>query len=77
MAEVEALIPIRSLEIKGLDVTVAKEEVIVAPCRALSRSDFGEPCRLYDCFGWVRAAVIQLTEADAQHLLRLGKLRIR
>ena len=46
-----------------------------ADLRALGRDELGALCRLYFRLGGVNAAVVQLTEADAKNLLRLGKMR--
>ena len=75
-AEISALVSTRSLEIRDLDETVEKEEVVSALCLALDRPAFEGCCRLFTRFGRVKTAVIRLAEADAARLLQLGKLRI-
>ena len=49
---------------------------MAALCIALGKPDLGEQCRLYKRFGGVQTAVVCLTEAEAQSLLGLGKLRV-
>ena len=49
---------------------------MAALCIALGKPDLRDQCRLYKRFGGVQAAVVRLTEADAQSLLGLGKLRL-
>ena len=75
-AEIAAVVSKRSLEIRDLDETVEKEEVVVILCLALGRLVFDGSCRLFTRFSGMKAAVIQLTEADAARLLLLGQLRI-
>ena len=75
-AEISALVSARSLEIRGLDETVDKEEVLSAPCLALGRPALDGSCRLFARFGGVKTTVIRLAEADATRLLDLGKIRI-
>ena len=75
-AQISALVSTRSLEIRDLDETVEKEEVVSALCLALGRPAFEGSCRLFTRFGGVKTAVIRLAEADAARLLQLGKLRI-
>ena len=75
-AQISALVSTRSLEIRDLDETVEKEEVVAALCLALGRPALDGSCRLFTRFGVVKTAVIRLAEADAAHLLQLGKLRI-
>ena len=74
--EVRSLVSKRSLEIRDLDETVAKEEVVVALCIAMGKPDLGDPCKLYKRFDSLQAAAVQMAEADAQSLLRLKKLRV-
>ena len=70
----------KSLKVRDLDETVTREEVVVALCIALcialGKSDLGDQCRLYKCFGGVHTAVVRLTEADARSLLGLGRLKV-
>ena len=75
-AQISALVSTRSLEIRDLDETVEKEEVVSALYLALGRPALDGSCRLFTRFGGVKTAVIRLAEADAAHLLQLGKLRI-
>ena len=75
-AQISALVSTRSLEIRDLDETVEKEEVVDALCLALGRPALDGSCRLFTRFGGVKTAVIRLAEADAACLLQLGKLRI-
>ena len=71
-----ALVSTRSLEIKDLDETVEKEEVMSALCLALGSPALDGPCRLFTLFGEVKTAMVRLAEADATRLLQLGKIRI-
>ena len=71
-----SVLPGRSLEIRDLDETVEKEEVVSALCLALGRPALDGSCRLFTRFGGVKTAVIRLAEADATRLLQLGKIRI-
>ena len=66
------LVLTRSLEIRDLDETVEKEEVVSALCLALGRPALDGSCRFFTRFGKVKTAVIRLAEAT----LQLGKLRI-
>ena len=66
----------RSLEIKDLDETVTRKDVVAALCIALGKPDLGYQFRLYKRFGGVQTAVVRLTEADARSLLGLGRLRV-
>ena len=66
----------RSLEVRELDETVTREEVVSAPCIALDKPDVGDECRLYKRFGGVQTMVVRLAEADARSLLEVGKLRV-
>ena len=75
-AQFSALVSTRSLEIRDLDETVKKEEVVSALCLALGRPAFEGSCRLFTRFGGVKTAVIRVAEAHAARLLQLGKLRI-
>ena len=65
-----------SLEVRNFKQTVTKEEVVAALCIALGKPDLGDQYRLYKRFGGVQTMVVCLTEADAQSLLGLGKLRV-
>ena len=73
---ISALVSTRSLEIRDLDETVEKDEVVSAPSLALGRTTLDGSCRLFTRFGGVKAAVIRLAEADAARLLQLSKVRI-
>ena len=64
------------LEIRDLDETVEKEEVVSVLCLALGRPVLDESCRLFARFGGVKTAVIRLAEADAARLLQLDEVRI-
>ena len=64
-AEIKSLVSKRSLEVRDLDETVTREEVIAALCITLGKPDLGKQCRLYKRFGGVQTAVVHLTEADA------------
>ena len=75
-AEISALVLTRSLEIRDLDETVEKEEVVSTLCLALGRPALNGSCRLFTRFGGVKTAVIRLAEADATRLLQLGEIRI-
>ena len=75
-AEVKSLVSKRSLEVRDLDETVTREEVVAALCIALGKPDLGDQCRLYKRFGGVQTAVVRLTEADARSLLGLGSIRV-
>ena len=46
-AEISALVLKRSLEIRDLDETVEKEEVVAALCLALGSPSFDGSCRLF------------------------------
>ena len=70
------MVSTRSLEIRDLDKTVEKEEVVSALCSALGSPALDGPCRLFTRFGGVKTAVIQLAEADATRLLQVGKIWI-
>ena len=76
MARITALVSTRSLEIRDLDETVGKEDVVSVLCLALSRPAFYGSCGLFTRFGGAKTAVIWLAEADAALLLQLGKVRI-
>ena len=75
-AEIKYLVSKRSHEVRDLDETGTREEVVAALCIALGKPDLGDQCRLYKRFGGVQTAVVCLTEADARSLLRLGRLRM-
>ena len=66
----------RTLEVRDLDKTVTREEVVAALCITLGNPDHGDQCRLYKRFGGVETVVVHLTEAEARSLLGLGKLRV-
>ena len=73
-AEIKSLVSKRSLEVRELDETVTREEVVAALCIALGKPDLGFQCSLYKCFGGVQTAVVRLTEADARSLLGFSRL---
>ena len=75
-AEVKSVVSKRSLEVRELEETVTREEVVAALYIALGKTDLGDQCRLYKRFGGVQTAVVRLTEADARSLLGLGRLRV-
>ena len=66
----------RTLEVRDLEETVTREEVVAVLCIALGNPDLGDQCKLYKRFGGVQTAVVRLNEADARSLLGLGKLRV-
>ena len=53
-----ALVSERSLEIRDLDETVTREEVVAALYLQLGRPDLERTCRLYKRFGGVQTAVV-------------------
>ena len=65
-AEVRSLVPNRCLEIRELNKTVTREEVVAALCIALGKPDHGGPCRLYKRFGGVQTARVGLAEVDSK-----------
>ena len=75
-AEISALVSTRSLEIRNLDETVEKEEVVSVLCLALGRPVLDGSCRLFTRFGWVKTVMIRLAEEDGTRLLHLGKVKI-
>ena len=75
-AEISARVSTRSLEIRDLNETVEKEEVVPVLCLALGIPVLYGSCRLFTSFGGVKTAVIRLDEADAARLLQLCKVRI-
>ena len=75
-AEVKSLVSKRSLEVRDLDETVTREEVVAALCITLGKPDLADQCRLYKRCGGVQTAVVCFTEADARSFLGLGKLRV-
>ena len=58
--EISALVSTRSLEIRDLDETVEKEEVVSVLCLALGRPVLDGSCRLFNRFGGVKTAVMRL-----------------
>ena len=58
-AEVKSLVSKRSLEVRDLDETVTREEVVAALCIALGKPDHGDQCRLYKRFGDVQTTVVR------------------
>ena len=70
------LVSKRSVEVRDLDETITREEVVAALCIALGKPDLGNQCRLYKCFGGVQTAVVCLTQAHARSLPGLVKLRV-
>ena len=64
----------RFLEIRDLDETVEKEEIVATLRLALGRPAFDGSCRLCTHFGGVKTAAIQLAEADRSlYRLHAGK----
>ena len=63
-ADVKSLVSKRSLEVRDLNETVKREEVVAALCIVLGKPDLGNWCRLYKRFGCVQIAVFRLNEAD-------------
>ena len=61
-AEISALVLTRCLEIRDLDETFEKEELVSALCLALGRPALDGSCRLFTRFVGVKAAVIWLAE---------------
>ena len=59
--DVKSFVSKRSLEVRGLDETVTREEIVAALCIALGKPDLGDQCRVYKRFGGVQAAVVRLT----------------
>ena len=45
-ANVKSLVSKRTLEVRDLDETVTREEVVAALCIALDKPDLGDQCRL-------------------------------
>ena len=66
-AQISALVSMRSFEIRDLDETVEKEEVVDALCLALGRPALNGFCRPFTRFSGVKTAVIRLAEA-ANHV---------
>ena len=64
-AEFGSLVSKRSVEVRDLDETITKEEVVAALCITLDKPDPGDQCSLYKRFGGVHTAVVCLTEANA------------
>ena len=75
-ADVRTLVTTKVVEIRDVDETTTREEVAAALSKALGREELVAPCRLYSRFDGVRAAVVQLAEADAKSLLQLGRIRL-
>ena len=75
-ADVKSLVSKGTLEVRDLDETVTRKEVVAALCIALGKPDLGDHCRLYKRFDSVQTAVVRLTEANARNLLGLSKLRV-
>ena len=65
-----------AVEVRDLDESVTREEVVAALCIALGKPDLEDQCKLYKRFGGVQTAVVRLNQADARSLLGLGKLRV-
>ena len=57
-ANVKALVSKRSLEVKDLDETVKRKEVVVALCIALEKPDLGDQCTLYKRFRGVQLLLL-------------------
>ena len=75
-ADVRTLVTTKVVEIRDIDETTTREEVGAALSKALGREELEAPCRLYSRFGGVRAAVVQLAEADAKSLRQLSRIRL-
>ena len=75
-AGVKSLVLKRSFEVGELDEIVTTAEVDTTLCIVLGKPDLGDQCRLYMRFGGVQNTVVCLTEADAQNLLGLGRLKV-
>ena len=73
---VKSLVSKRTFEVRDLDETVTREEVVSVLCITLGKPELGDQCRMYKRFGGVQTAVLRLTEEDARSLLGLGKLRV-
>ena len=63
----------RTFEVRDLDETVTREEVVAVLCVALGKPDLGDQCTPCKRFSGVQTAVVRLTEADARSLLGLGR----
>ena len=74
--KIKSLVSKRFLEVRDLDETVTREEIVATLCIALGTPDLEDQCRLYKRFSNVQSAVVRLTEADARSLLGLGRLRV-
>ena len=75
-AEISAQVSTRSLEIRDLNETFGKKEVVSALCLALGSLALDGPCRPFTRFGGVKTTVIRLAETEATRLLQLGKIKI-
>ena len=60
-----------SLEIRNLDETATREEVVVTLCVTLGDPDLGDPCRMYKRFGGVQTCTDR-GEKDVTHFFRNG-----
>ena len=70
-----ALVSKRSLEIRDLDETIEKQEVVATLCLALGRPAFEGSCRLFTRFVGMKTAVMQVGEADVSRLLQLKNMQ--
>ncbi|XP_043462860.1 uncharacterized protein LOC122498924 [Leptopilina heterotoma] len=75
-ASVSPLVTKRSLEISDLDETAEIKDVEEALKKAVDRTDLEMSCRLLNLHGVVKMAAVQLPDADADALLKAGKIKI-
>ena len=64
-AEVESLVSKSSLEVRDLDQTITRVEVVAALCIALGRPELRNQCRLYKRLGGLQTAVGELPHPRA------------
>ena len=76
MAEVKVFVSKRSLEIRGLDEVLTREEFVAAFCIALGKLKMGGLCRLYKSSNGVQTTVVQQTGTHALRLLQLRKVKV-
>ena len=75
-AEIKSLVSKRSLEVRDIDETVTRQEVVATLCIVLGKPDLRDQCRQYKRFGGVQTAVVRLAEADARSFLGLRRIRV-
>ncbi|XP_043465285.1 uncharacterized protein LOC122500429 [Leptopilina heterotoma] len=75
-AEVISLVNKRTLEIKGLDETATSEDVVSAVRTKLEKPDLDIECRLLPRFSGTKVALVRLTEAESDSLLKVGKIKV-